>query len=130
MTMPPPTPSRPDRTPPARPMAISLGSRPRRPLVLIRAGASMARTIAALYPVDKKQYPKYAPGFPPLHCQGDSRMKGLNRFALLVVGIAGLVALAAAVAGARSTHSSADIKDGGTLTIGLAEEPDALDPTL
>ena len=37
----------------------------------------------------------------------------------------------AAVAAARGTSSGATpVKNGGTLTIGLAEEPDALDPTL
>jgi peptide/nickel transport system substrate-binding protein len=53
-----------------------------------------------------------------------------RRFASLALAAACIAALAAAVAAARSTRSSADIKDGGTLTIGLAEEPDALDPTL
>lgn len=58
-------------------------------------------------------------------------MRGsLSRFAVLAVGVVAVVALGAAVAGARSTHSAADIRNGGTLTIGLAEEPDALDPTL
>jgi peptide/nickel transport system substrate-binding protein len=48
------------------------------------------------------------------------------------VGVAaGLLALAA-VAGvnARERASAPQIKNGGTLVIGLAEEPDALDPTL
>jgi peptide/nickel transport system substrate-binding protein len=58
-------------------------------------------------------------------------MKGsLSRFALICVSVLALVALSAAVAGARGTRSTADIKNGGTLTIGLAEEPDALDPTI
>jgi peptide/nickel transport system substrate-binding protein len=40
-------------------------------------------------------------------------------------------ALTAAVAAARGTKSSASqIRNGGTLAIGLAEEPDALDPTI
>ena len=54
----------------------------------------------------------------------------LRRFASLALVAACVAALAAAVAAARTTRSSADIKNGGTLTIGLAEEPDALDPTL
>jgi peptide/nickel transport system substrate-binding protein len=53
-----------------------------------------------------------------------------RRFASLALAAACIAALAAAVAAARTTRSSADIKNGGTLTIGLAEEPDALDPTL
>ncbi len=57
-------------------------------------------------------------------------MRGsLRRFALLAVGLAVIGALTAAVAGAGRTQT-AGIKDGGTLTIGLAEEPDVLDPTL
>ena len=54
----------------------------------------------------------------------------IRRFASLALVAACVAALAAAVAAARTTRSSADIKNGGTLTIGLAEEPDALDPTL
>jgi peptide/nickel transport system substrate-binding protein len=54
----------------------------------------------------------------------------LRRFASLALVAACIAALAAAVAAARTTRSSADIKNGGTLTIGLAEEPDALDPTV
>ena len=54
----------------------------------------------------------------------------LSRFASLALVAACVAALAAAVAAARTSGSAADIKNGGTLTIGLAEEPDALDPTL
>ena len=54
----------------------------------------------------------------------------LSRFASLALVAACVAALAAAVAAARTSRSAADIKNGGTLTIGLAEEPDALDPTL
>ena len=54
----------------------------------------------------------------------------LRRIAVLALVAACVAALAAAVAAARTTRSSADIKNGGTLTIGLAEEPDALDPTV
>jgi peptide/nickel transport system substrate-binding protein len=54
----------------------------------------------------------------------------IRRFVTLALVAACIAALAAAVAAARTTRSSADIKNGGTLTIGLAEEPDALDPTL
>ncbi len=50
------------------------------------------------------------------------------RLALLALALAGIVAASAAGAGARSTASS--IRNGGTLTIGLAEDPDALDPTI
>ena len=59
-------------------------------------------------------------------------MKGsFSRFTLIAVGVLVVVALSAAVAAARGTHRSATtIKNGGTLTIGLAEEPDALDPTV
>jgi peptide/nickel transport system substrate-binding protein len=53
----------------------------------------------------------------------------LRRFALLATGLAVVGALTAAVAGAGRTQT-AGLRDGGTLTIGLAEEPDALDPTL
>ena len=56
-------------------------------------------------------------------------MKGsFARFALLVLALAGTVALGATVASART--SAPQIKNGGTLTIGLAEDPDALDPTV
>ena len=54
----------------------------------------------------------------------------LRRFASFALVAACIAALAAAVAAARTARSTADIKNGGTLTIGLAEEPDALDPTL
>jgi peptide/nickel transport system substrate-binding protein len=58
-------------------------------------------------------------------------MRGsFRRFALLALGLVLLGALTAAVAAARGTTSGATIKNGGTLTIGLAEEPDALDPTI
>jgi peptide/nickel transport system substrate-binding protein len=53
-----------------------------------------------------------------------------SRFASLALAAACVAALAAAVAAARTSRSAADIKTGGTLTVGLAEEPDALDPTL
>src|SRR3569623_634433 len=58
---------------------------------------------------------------------GSSRRSGL--LALALVSLAALAA--AAVAGARGTApAAAQIRNGGTLTIWLAEEPDALDPTL
>ncbi|HVU76121.1 MAG TPA: ABC transporter substrate-binding protein [Gaiellaceae bacterium] len=59
-------------------------------------------------------------------------MKGsLSRLALIASGLAVLVTVTAAVAAAHvSGSNAAGIKNGGTLTIGLAEEPDALDPTL
>jgi peptide/nickel transport system substrate-binding protein len=58
-------------------------------------------------------------------------MKGrITRYAAVAVGVLAVGALTAAVAGARGTSSGAAIKNGGTLTIGLSEEPDALDPTL
>src|SRR5712691_8279217 len=43
----------------------------------------------------------------------------------LAIGVVSLVAVAAA-----TSASPPALKNGGTLTIGLAEEPDALDPTL
>ena len=53
------------------------------------------------------------------------------RFAQLILVIAGTLVLGAAVAGARDTSATApQIRDGGTLVIALAEDPDALDPTL
>jgi peptide/nickel transport system substrate-binding protein len=55
----------------------------------------------------------------------------LRRVGLLVLALAALGLTAATVAGARGTATaSPQIRNGGTLTIGLAEEPDALDPTL
>lgn len=56
----------------------------------------------------------------------------MRRGTLLALALVGFGALAAAtVAGARGTAAaSAKVRAGGTLTIGLAEEPDALDPTL
>jgi peptide/nickel transport system substrate-binding protein len=58
-------------------------------------------------------------------------MKGnIARLSAIAVGVLVVGALTATVAGARSSHSAANFKNGGTLTIGLAEEPDALDPTL
>jgi len=55
-----------------------------------------------------------------------------RRGTLLVLALAALGALAvAAVAAARTTApAAAQVRNGGTLTIGLSEEPDALDPTL
>src|SRR5438552_19091539 len=49
------------------------------------------------------------------------------RAGLLVVAAAGAIALAAVAAAATAAPP---LKTGGTLTIGLAEDPDALDPTL
>jgi peptide/nickel transport system substrate-binding protein len=54
-----------------------------------------------------------------------------TRFAWLALTLVTLAALTAAVAAARTSRSAAtDIRNGGTLTIGLADEPDALDPTI
>ena len=50
------------------------------------------------------------------------------RSALLVLVIGGIAL--AAVAAATSASPPPQLKNGGTLTIGLAEDPDALDPTL
>lgn len=50
-----------------------------------------------------------------------------RRIALLLLAAAGVLALAATAA-ART--AAPKIKNGGTLTIGLSEEPDALDPTI
>jgi peptide/nickel transport system substrate-binding protein len=49
------------------------------------------------------------------------------RISLIGLGAACVLALGSAAAHARS---SAAIKNGGTLTVGLAEDPDALDPTV
>jgi peptide/nickel transport system substrate-binding protein len=55
----------------------------------------------------------------------------LRRGTTIALALAVLCALAvAAAAGARGTASASQLREGGTLTIGLAEEPDALDPTL
>jgi peptide/nickel transport system substrate-binding protein len=54
----------------------------------------------------------------------------LGRFATFALVVTGLAAAGATVAAAHTARSAADIRNGGTLTIGLAEEPDALDPTL
>ena len=51
------------------------------------------------------------------------------RLALLVLAAAGILAASASVAGARE-GATPPLRNGGTLTIGLAEEPDALDPTV
>jgi peptide/nickel transport system substrate-binding protein len=51
------------------------------------------------------------------------------RLAVLGLVAAALVALTATVAGARGT-ATPPLRNGGTLTIGLAEDPDALDPTV
>ncbi|HZT14388.1 MAG TPA: ABC transporter substrate-binding protein [Gaiellaceae bacterium] len=58
--------------------------------------------------------------------------RSLGRRTPLVLALVALAALVAtAVAAARANAPSAPaIRNGGTLTIGLAEEPDALDPTL
>ena len=53
------------------------------------------------------------------------------RLAQLILAIAGILALGTAVAGARDTAATApQIREGGTIVIGLAEDPDVLDPTL
>ena len=53
------------------------------------------------------------------------------RLAQLFLAIAGILALGTAVAGARDTAAtSPQIREGGTIVIGLAEDPDVLDPTL
>lgn len=56
-----------------------------------------------------------------------TRGRGQKLFLSLGLGVV-MLTLGAVSAGARG-HAST-IKDGGTLTIGLAEDPDALDPTL
>src|SRR5665213_2854685 len=66
---------------------------------------------------------------------GETRLmtRSIRRRGALVVALALLLGslIAATVAGARGTApTAATVRDGGTLTIGLAEEPDALDPTL
>src|SRR3954447_17349285 len=50
------------------------------------------------------------------------------RLGLAGLGACALLAIGAAAAGAAGQHGQ--IREGGTLTIGLAEEPDALDPTI
>jgi peptide/nickel transport system substrate-binding protein len=61
--------------------------------------------------------------------KGEHSMRGSSlRLALLALALAGIVAASAAVAGAGS--SASQVRNGGTLTIGLAEDPDALDPTI
>ena len=58
-------------------------------------------------------------------------MRGsLVRSLLLIVGAAGILALTAAAALARGTSVASPQKNGGTLVVGLAEDPDALDPTI
>lgn len=53
------------------------------------------------------------------------------RLVQLVFAIAVLLALGTAAAGARDTSSTApQLRAGGTIVIALAEDPDALDPTL
>jgi peptide/nickel transport system substrate-binding protein len=54
----------------------------------------------------------------------------LRRLTPIAIGVVVVGALSAAVAVAHGARSAATIKNGGTLTIGLAEEPDALDPTI
>src|SRR5690349_22945649 len=49
--------------------------------------------------------------------------------ATAVAGVVAAVALVVAI-GAGAGAKSGQIKNGGTLVIGLAEDPDALDPTL
>lgn len=53
-----------------------------------------------------------------------------KRLAALASWVVLVTALSATVALAHGSKSAATIKNGGTLTIGLAEEPDALDPSL
>jgi len=49
----------------------------------------------------------------------------------LILALVGTLALGTAVAGARNdAATSPQIRDGGTIVIGLAEDPDVLDPTL
>src|SRR4051794_3334240 len=53
------------------------------------------------------------------------------RLVLVTLGGSALLALGATAAGAARTHEgAAQLREGGTLTIGLNEEPDALDPTV
>jgi peptide/nickel transport system substrate-binding protein len=52
-------------------------------------------------------------------------VRARNALLALAIGVVSLVAVAAA-----TSASPPVLKNGGTLTIGLAEEPDALDPTL
>lgn len=57
-------------------------------------------------------------------------MKGTFRWAALVVFVALLPTLGIAAAGAGGKAPAPQLKNGGTLTVALAEDPDALDPTL
>lgn len=50
------------------------------------------------------------------------------RSALLVLAAVGILAVGVSVAGAGST-ATPKLRNGGTLVVGLAEDPDALDPT-
>src|SRR5438093_4198718 len=70
------------------------------------------------------------PSTDPFSVGGSTVMRrNRARTALLVAAVAALfaVGVAAALAGG---NAGTKIKPGGTLTIGLAEDPDALDPTL
>src|SRR3954454_2457227 len=60
--------------------------------------------------------------------KGDGMRASSVRLALVGLAAGALLALGAAAAGASGSH--AQVREGGTLTIGLAEEPDALDPTV
>ena len=53
----------------------------------------------------------------------------LARGALLVLAAAGLLSIGVSAAGAGGT-AAPNLRNGGTLVVGLAEDPDALDPTL
>src|SRR5581483_2136622 len=68
------------------------------------------------------------PTEPSLSDSRGNRMTGSTVRAVLVVLGAVAVLVLAAAAGARST--APQIRNVGTLTIGLAEDPDALDPTV
>ena len=75
----------------------------------------------------------YPPGTPRSHRlrQGEGAMK-VSRSRVRIGRARRSCALGAtaAVSGPRTHEGAAQIKNGGTLTIGLAEDPDALDPTL
>lgn len=49
---------------------------------------------------------------------------------VLALVVLGALAVAAVTAARAGTPAAAKVRNGGTLTIGLSEEPDALDPTL
>src|SRR4051795_5965258 len=149
MTTPPPTPSSPDRTPPAPPIAASCRVSRLRGAVADETDGSRTSVRGARSVIGADSSSEWIhltrlwiqfrlaahhPALPPdvvlvrTHRLGEHSMR-ITRVRV-VIGAVLLLALAVGVSASARTKATPALKNGGTLTIALDSDPDALDPTL